>query len=177
MIDILNFEIPRSRRDLHITIPAFIYLEKYNNVSFKTVSIYEAYIYMLVFKPKMIVLSNAVGAAIKFEISKFAYLSGIKVVTFTSEGNAFYNNDVTFWGHNKDKIFYADKVLVWSKKYLEHYRPFVFSGYDEKVAVAGATGFDRYKLLKFKKKNEFLKENSLNSLSDCIKTIPGLFRH
>jgi surface carbohydrate biosynthesis protein len=86
---------------------------------------------------------------------------GIKVVSLISEGNVKPEAlDQFLWGWNKEKKLYVDKMLLWS----ERSRNIFLSKYSylkDKLVVTGATGFDRYKLLKFKSKNDFLKENNL----------------
>jgi len=160
-IDILNLEWPNSDRDLHIVTPVLIYLNKKYNISFKTKSIFNGYYYLIKYKPKLLIISNFGGAGINNEIVKLAYNMNIKVVSFISEGNVKAEALEQFlWGWNKDKVLYVDKMLLWSNRS----RNIFFNKYliyEEKFVVSGGTGFDRYKLLKFKEKNKFLKDNNL----------------
>lgn len=160
-IDILNLEWPSSDRDLHIVTPVLVYLKKKHNIQYKTVSIFNGYYYILKYKPKMILISNFQGASLNNEIIKLSYILGIKVVSFISEGNVKeLALDQFLWGWNKDKKLYVDKMLLWSKR---SERLFVdkYPELKDKLVTTGATGFDRYQLLTFKSKKEFLKENNL----------------
>lgn len=162
MVDILNVEWPGSDRDLNMSIPVMIYLEKKYGLKTRTVSIFNAYYYIVKHKPKLLFISNFVGATINSEVVKLAYLSGIKVVSLVSEGNNIHNHDLSFWGHNSDKKFYLDKMLVWSDRYFNFYKEVVSDPqYTTKVSVSGAVGFDRYKLLSFKNKECFTGEKKL----------------
>ncbi len=160
-IDILNLEWPTSDRDLHMVMPVLVYLNKKYNVQYKTLSIFNGYYYILKYKPKMIVISNFQGALINHELVKLAYSLNIKVVSFISEGNVKEKALEQFlWGWNSDKRLYLDKFLLWSKRsekiFLDKYPEL-----KNKIDTTGATGFDRYKLLQFKSKNEFCEENNL----------------
>lgn len=160
-IDILNLEWPRSDRDLHIVTPVLVYLNKKYNIQYKSVSIFNGYYYILKYKPKMILMSNFQGASLNNEIVKLSYLLGVKVISFISEGNVKEEALGQFlWGWNKDRKLYVDKMLLWSKRserlFVEKYPEL-----KDKIVTTGATGFDRYQLLKFKSKKEFLKENNL----------------
>ncbi len=160
-LDILNLEWPQSDRDLHIVSPVLTYLKKRFSVTYQTVSIFNGYYYILKHKPKMIIISNFQGAGINNEIVKTAFLSGIKIVTLISEGNVKEEELEQFlWGWNRDKNFYVDKMLVWSKRseniFLSRYPDL-----ESQLSTTGATGFDRYKLLTFMPKHDFLNVNQL----------------
>jgi surface carbohydrate biosynthesis protein len=161
-LDILNLEWPNSDRDLHIVTPVLIYLNKKYNISFKTKSIFNGYYFLIKYKPKMLIISNFGGAGINHEIVKLAYSMNIKVVSFISEGNVKEEALEQFlWGWNTDKILYVNKMLLWSNRsrdiFLSQY-PYL----KDRLTTSGATGFDRYKLLKFIPKNKFLKDNNLD---------------
>jgi len=161
-LDILNLEWPNSDRDLHIVTPVLVYLQKKYNLSFKTKSIFNGYYYILRYRPKMLVISNFGGADINHEIVKIAKIMNIKVVSFISEGNVKPKALEQFlWGWNKDKVLYLDKMLLWSNRSRDIFLS-KYINLKDKFAVSGGTGFDRYKLLKFKIKREFLKDNNLN---------------
>ena len=161
-IDILNLEWSRSNRDLHIVTPILVYLEKKYNLSFKTKSIFNGYYYLIKYRPKILLISNFGGAGINHEIVKLAYSMNIKVISCISEGNVKKEALEQFlWGWNVDKVLYVNKMLLWSKRSEDIF----LSQYPElkdKLVTTGATGFDRYKLLEFKKKDDFLKENALS---------------
>lgn len=160
-LDILNFEWPSSDRDLHIVVPVLEYLHKKYNIRYKTVSIFNSCYNILKYKPKMILMSNFQGAGINNEVVKLAYLSKIKVITFISEGNVKKEAvDQFLWGWNKDKQLYVNKMLLWSERseniFLEAY-----PNLENRIITTGATGFDRYKLLDFKQKDDFINANQI----------------
>jgi surface carbohydrate biosynthesis protein len=160
-LDILNLEWPNSDRDLNIVTPTLLYLNRQYGVTFKTESIFNGYFYILKYRPKMLLISNYLGASINFEITKLAYLMNIKVVSFISEGNIKVETaEQTLWGHNKEKTMYLDKMLLWTTRSREIFLK-NYPNLKDKLVVTGATGFDRYKLLEFYKKEEFLLANKL----------------
>lgn len=161
-LDILNLEWTTSNRDLHIVTPILVYLEKKYNLSFETKSIFNGYFFLIKYRPRILMISNFSGAYINHEIVKLAYSMNIKVISCISEGNVKEEALEQFlWGWNSDKILYVDKMLLWSKRsenlFLSQYPQL-----KDKLVTTGATGFDRYKLLEFKKKDDFLKENTLS---------------
>ncbi|NOR55564.1 MAG: hypothetical protein GQ531_05095 [Sulfurovum sp.] len=162
-LDILNLEWPTSDRDLHIVTPVLVYLHERYSLTFKTESIFNGYYYLLKYKPKMLIISNFQGADENNKIVKLAYKSGIKVVTFISEGNVKPKAWEQFlWGWNKEKKLYVNKMLLWSKRseniFLENYPEL-----KNKIVTTGATGFDRYNLLNFQTKENFLSKNKFKS--------------
>lgn len=160
-LDILNLEWPQSDRDLNISIPVMVYLKKKYKLKVKTKSIFNGYYYILMMKPKLVIISNTTGAVINYEITKLAYEYGIKVVSFVSEGNTLELGRFFFWGHNKDERFFLNKLLVWSQQYYDFHSKENGIQFEGKVAISGAVGFDRYKILNFQDKNKFLEENKL----------------
>ncbi len=158
-IDILNLEWPNSERDLNISTPVLVYLNKVFGYTVVSKNIYNGLFYLKYYKPKVLLLSNAIGAEINYIVSKYAYLSGVKVVTLTSEGN-FVKGDLAqfLWGWNKEKVFYHHLQNVWSKRALELAIE-EYSEFSEIGFVGGAPGFDKYKLFKQLEKTAFLKSH------------------
>jgi len=162
-LDILNLQWPEGDRDLHITIPPLMYLHKKYQLKIETKSIFSGYYYLLKYKPKVLIISYFGGAYINHSISKMAYIMGIKVISFVSEGNRLEHGDFGFWGHNIDKILYLDALLVWSTRFNNfHLNENNLHMQDDKLKVVGAVGFDRYALLDFKSKEYFLNAHNLN---------------
>lgn len=160
-IDILNLEWPTSDRDLNMTVPILVYLSKKYNLKCEVKSIFNAYYYIIKYKPKVLLVSNFQGARINNNIVSIAYDMGIKVVSLISEGNVIQEDLEQFlWGHNSFRKIKVNKLLVWS----DRSRQMFITRYPELkniIKVVGAVGFDRYKILQFKPKNEFLYENQL----------------
>ncbi|WP_038452477.1 hypothetical protein [Campylobacter iguaniorum] len=69
-LDILNLEWPNSDRDLHIVTPVLEYLKSKYNIRYKTLSIFSGYYYVLKYKPKLILISNYVGADTNHKLIK-----------------------------------------------------------------------------------------------------------
>lgn len=167
-IDILNLEWPYSDRDLHITTPIIIYLKKKYNLKCKTKSIFNGYFYVLFHRPKILLISNFQGARINNNIVFLANKMGIKVISLISEGNVMKEDITQFlWGYNKKQKLYVQKLLVWSERSKELFIN-KFPDTKEQIVAVGATGFDRYSLLEFENKNNFLKTNNLQKFTKII---------
>jgi surface carbohydrate biosynthesis protein len=157
---ILSLVWPNADRDLHILMPVLTYLQKEYRLEYKVKSIFNGYYYLLKYRPKILVISGFAGACVNYDITKLAYSMGIKVVSLISEGNVV-DTDWLLWNDNySSRQLYLDKFLLWSKR-TERMALSKYPYLDDKIVATGATGFDRYKLLNFKSKDSFLKENNL----------------
>jgi hypothetical protein len=157
-MDILNLEWPSSDRDLHIVTPTLRFLR--GRYTMETKSIFNGYFYILLYRPKLLLISNFSGSRVNQNITKLAYRMGIKVVSLISEGNVKIEDaDQFLWGHNNDKKLYVNRLLLWSDKglniFLSKY-PYL----NNQLITTGASGFDRYKLLKFQEKKIFISKNN-----------------
>ena len=163
-LDILNLEWPNSDRDIHIVTASLLHLKNKYNISYETKSIFNAYYYLIKYKPKMLILSNFVGAGINYQVADMAFNMGIKVVSFISEGN-FKEEELDLYLYGKNCInrnnnIVIDKYFLWNRNSKELIVN-KYSALENILYVTGATGFDRYKLLKYISKENFLLENNL----------------
>lgn len=168
-IDILNLEWPTSDRDLNITIPSLVYLSKKYGIRYKVGSIFNGYYYLLKYKPKVLLISNFQGANINSDIVSVASSAGIYVVSLISEGNPpAWDAKQFLWGNIKNQQeLPVQKMLLWS----ERSRDIFINKYPEleqRLITVGGTGFDRYKLLQFMKKSEFLERNGLTKYQKVV---------
>lgn len=156
--DVLNFEWETNSRDTNIVEPVLCYLELFCGLHVIRSS-YENFLWKLLwYKPKMLLISNCVGSSVNTMAARQAKALGIKVVSLISEGDI---KDVTtapefLWGWNKKKEVITDLLLLWSKRSEELILRTVPESKQLNIDVSGATGFDRYKLLSFMTKEEFL---------------------
>jgi len=169
-IDVLNLEwTSYPSRDRNVASMVCNYL-RFQGLTVKEKSIFNGYYYIEKYRPKVLFMTNATGAIINFEISKYAALKGIKVVTLVSEGN--YKDDadsldVFLWGNNYDKILYEDVCLQWS----DRARKLVLSVYPElidKEKVCGSCGADMYKIWKGVDKQQFLNKHNKGNYKKVI---------
>ena len=177
-MDILNLEFPNLDRDRHIITPVYEYMKKKYAVSVVSCNLNNRFFSLLKYRPKLLLLSNAHGQIETIEIMKVACASGIKVVTLVTEGNFHEENLHGYlWGWNYEKKLNQDAFIFWNEKSkeitLKHHPEL-----KEKIFVSGATGFDRFSLLTFKGKNEFLKEYNLTGYKGIIGIAGfGVFDH
>lgn len=157
-IDILNLEWKSKGRDIHIVEPTLIFFENIKNYTVIRSSIYFSFLKLLYYRPKMLVISNVSGAPENVIVGMFAKFLGSKVIAFVSEGDYVEEYiDSFFWGWNQKKVLFFDLILLWS----ERSREMLLNRYaylDNYCQVSGATGFDRYQLFDFMKKDAFCKK-------------------
>ncbi len=157
--DILNLEWASKGRDIDIVEPVLSYLELKYGLKIVRESILNAEYKLLKYKPKVFIISNEIGAFENVNAVKFASKIGIKVVTLVSEGD-FVDGDKRikefFWGWNKEEVFYEDLHLQWSERNITLIHKYVTNSKFYNLKVSGATGFDRYKILPFLRKEDFL---------------------
>ena len=155
--DILNFEWGTNSRDTNIVEPVLCYLEKYYNLKIIRES-YEMFMWKLEhIRPRMVLVSNYMGAKENVLLVKRANDLGIKTVSLISEGNIISSNvSEFFYGNNTERHKYIDLFLLWSERSKKLILDNIAEAYGYNIEVSGGTGFDRYKLFKFINKNEFL---------------------
>ena len=167
-IDILNLEHPQSERDRNIITPVYLYLREKYKLNVKSGYLQNGFFYLLKYRPKMLLLSNSCGGDINFLLTKIAHNMGIKVVALVSEGNFEAGDEEEFfWGWNKEKILYEDAKILWSER-TKNLILKTHPQLKDKIYISGATGFDRYKLLQFMNKEEFLAKNNLKKYKKII---------
>jgi hypothetical protein len=137
--------------------PLFLSLKNTYKLNVKFKNLYLAYFYIYLYRPKLILLSNAHGDESTFKLVKHLSSLGINVITLTTEGN--FTKKYLFgylWGWNNDLVLYQNYLLLWNEKsrqlILDEY-PYL----KDQLLVSGSVGHDRYKILKFRSKEDFLK--------------------
>lgn len=156
--DILNLEWSTNSRDSNIVEPVLCYLEMYEHLKIIRTN-YENMLWKLnYYAPKMLVISNYIGAPENTMLARQAHTMGIKVVSMISEGDV--KNAATapnfFWGWNKEKKNYLDLLLVWTERSKRLFVENIPEAAEFNIQVSGATGFDRYQLLHYMQKPDFL---------------------
>lgn len=155
-INVLCFiDNPRGR-DFEIVVLLTIFIEKYLNCKVEFCLKWDIHqIYKK--RPDIVLTPNAIGSHYYYEITKYAAESGIKVFSLISEGNFRTNGTFNYWGYNKNKIFYQDYICHWSQRTLDFLASELPESKD-KMVLTGATGFDRYKIYEFQKREAILRK-------------------
>ena len=171
-IDVLNLEWGNGDRDIYAVAPVIMELRNkgYFCVSGNIVSFF---FFLLFFRPKLLFINSFSGAFINHHICKTCYHLGIKVIAAVAEGN-FYGDKTSaqFWGHNKEKIEYFERVFLWnnnSKEKIIRVEPQL----EPKLLVTGYSGYDRYKLLEKFPKQKFLRKFKKEQDFDFIVGLAG----
>lgn len=173
-VDILDLEYSSRGRDIDIVEPTLSYLELKYSLKIERRWLFNNPLWDLIrLRPKLLLVANSVGSFEHFCVVKFAHYLGIKVVTFVSEGDYLdTSNSISsfFWGWNKDFYKYEDLNLQWSQRCIDLINKNI--PYEQRsnttFCLSGATGFDKYKLLKFMNKNTFLKKYSLEKFKKIV---------
>ena len=147
-IDILNLEWTSfSSRDREAATLVCNYL-RYQGFSVYEGSIFNGFHLLKKYKPKILFITNSTGAYINQQVTRFAKKLKIPVITSISEGNLRegYIQEMV-WGHNREKISFEDKYLIWSsrskKLILKHNKKL-----SSILRVSGSSGHDKYFILK-----------------------------
>ena len=166
IINVLCFFDSDQGRDPEILLPLIYFAEQYQNCSFNyavTWDIHEIYKQ----KPNVVLIANTIGSKLHFQISRYAFNSGIKVFALISEGNFRTNGTFKYWGYNLDKKFYQEKVCLWSQRTFDFLKKEI-PAERNKMVFTGATGFDRYKIYKFLSKDDFFIKYNLKPYKKVI---------
>ena len=122
------------------------------------------------FKPKLVFITNSVGAPENLAAVKYAKSRGCRVLTLISEGN-FQGDDEylteMIWGWNKEKRLYEDIHMQWSTR-TRDLTLRLFPELDGKIKVSGGVGFDNYKFIKPISREAFLDKWGKSRFSKII---------
>ncbi len=153
-------------RDAEMMLPLVYFIENVLECTVEFAFVWDVHaIYRK--KPDLVLLPNAIGSPLNYQISKYAYNQNLRVFALISEGNFRTDGTFKYWGYNKDKVFYEDFICLWSKRtydFLSEKEP----DHVDKMVVTGGVGFDRYKIYSFKSKEEFLQERGLSEFRKII---------
>lgn len=159
-VDILNLEWETDSRDTNIVDPVLVSLEDRYGYSVKRDSIWYGFYKLLKYRPKVLLMSNELGAVENTYLCRFAYAVGIRVIVLISEGlNYECDNEEDqrtlenemLWGHNLEHRTIYDLKLLWSQDTKKSIIKYADRANKLNIKVSGATGFDSYKILDFGK--------------------------
>jgi hypothetical protein len=154
-VDVLNLEWSSSGRDREMaTLINFLLRKKGYFV--REASIFNWRKELLACDPRLLFITNSIGAVINFEVVRFAAQHQIPVVTLVSEGN--FKPELAskmLWGWNTDHILYENLTCQWSKRTRDLSLE-VNPELKYKIKVVGGVGFDRYKIYKFLNRKELI---------------------
>jgi hypothetical protein len=116
--------------------------------SVKETSVYNGFQAIHEAKPRLLFITNTVGAVENLELMRYAKRRNMVGVSLVSEGNFIGDEDYQremIWGWNKEEKLYEDLNLQWS----EVTRQITFKLHPElqgKIKVSGGVGFDNYRI-------------------------------
>lgn len=149
--DILCLEWGTKNRDSNILMPVLVYLKTEEKYQIEISSLAYGVLKLIQYHPKMLLVANPAGAPELSRVIKLAYFLGIKTVSLISEGDVVDDPkraEGFFWGWNFEKQCYLDLFLLWSERSRKIFERYILESKEFNIKVSGATGFDRYKLLK-----------------------------
>ena len=159
-VDILNLEWSSSgSRDRIVASLVCNYLrEKGYNVY--EGSVFKGYSLLDDLKPKVLFMTNSVGADINLKTIKYAASKSIPSITLLSEGNFLEgdkNTEIFAWGINNEKILYENYSLYWTIRTLKQSLN-LYPQLTNRIFVSGSVGFDTYKIISEINNTDFLKK-------------------
>lgn len=171
-IDVLNLEWPSNERDSFAIAPIILALRD-SGYKCITGDIFSSLYYFCKYRPKVLLITSYQGALINHKVCQQAAKLGIKVVSLIAEGNVceHYIEQMT-WGNNSTREVYFEKMLVWSKRSQKLILKY-FPELKGRVKVSGGVSFDRYKILSFKSKEEFIDERKIEKKFESIVGLAG----
>lgn len=149
--DILCLEWGTKNRDSNILMPVLVYLKKEKGYKIELDNLAYAVLKLVICRPKMLLVANPAGAPELSRVIKYAYSLGIKTVSLISEGDVVddpVRAQEFFWGWNFERKCYLDLFLLWSERSRGIFEKYIPESRKFNIKVSGATGFDKYKLLK-----------------------------
>ena len=171
--DILNFEwTSRPSRDRLAATLVSNYLRE-AGFQVKERSIFNFIGYMILYRPKLVFITNTTGAPENNLLAKvLSRWPGVKLISFVSEGNFKLSGEALsefIWGWNRKKILFEDLNLQWTDRTREATLK-VHPELSGKVLVSGGIGFDNYRIQRGKTKDQFLR----NYRKDKYRKVVGI---
>jgi len=175
-VDILDLEYASNGRDIDIVEPILSRLSLEHGLKIERECCFNINWPFLIIKnrPKLVIIANSVGSQEHFAVVKFSKKLGINVVCLDSEGDYHPEESKVkqfYWGWNKDKVRYEDLHLIWSERVNNLIKKYILVNPEyitSKRVVSGAVGFDKYKLLDFISKEEFLEKYEKSKFKKVI---------
>ena len=135
-------------------------------------SVFNGYYLINNLKPKVIFITNTVGAGINIDLIKYAKQKNICSISLISEGNFPDNAEKELlgefvWGWNKDRILYEDIHMQWTDR-TRALTIGYFPELEGRVKVSGAVGFDVYRIALRVNKNDFLNKYNKGKFKSII---------
>jgi surface carbohydrate biosynthesis protein len=158
-VDVLNLEwTSYASRDRTVATLVCNYLRRLN-LNVVEGCIFNGLSLIQSLKPKLLFITNSVGAPENLLAVKFAKSHGVKVLTLISEGT-FQDDDENFlkaviWGWNKEQVLFEDIHMQWSTRTRDLTNR-LYPQNSEKVKVSGGVFFDCYKLEQLTSRSTFL---------------------
>lgn len=156
-VDILNLEWESNGRDANIIEPVLVALEDRYGYSIVRSSIWYGVIKLLYYRPKVLLMSNQMGAINNYTIFYIAHKLGIITIALISEGMPVRSRkdkeknvaNIFFWGCSPSHKRIWDLKLLWSASSRQIFFKHIQGIENYNVRVSGGTGFDRYSLFKY----------------------------
>lgn len=168
--DILSLTYASHGRDVDISEPILSYLEIRYGLNIKRGALKEYPFLYKQLKPKMVMLP-ARGGYENTKAIRFAKNIGLAVVGLESEGDygSIESLRKWFWQVTKREYAQPDLYLFWSSRaatLMEEAFPGDVEEYN--MHVGGGTGFDKYKIIAWMGKKEFLHKYNLGKYDKMI---------
>ena len=167
-IDILNLQLfSYSSRDREQATLVCNYL-RYMGYNVVERSSWKGFINIRKYKPRILYLANISGAKNYIKLADYCQKAGIKVLSGDTEGNV-KEDSVTksFWGHYKELELIEDCHMLWSER-IKNILIRAYPSISHKLKVAGASGFDTYRISKFESQTEFLEKYNKKEFKKAI---------
>lgn len=163
------FLVSNEGRDFYLLLPFIYYLETYKNYTVTFEFTWDAH-KIRKHRPDLVMLPNVRGQQLYWEIADYCKQNDILVFHHDSEGNFNSENEqYDYWGFNHTKAIYSPIVFTWNykiKNYLKAKFPDKMT--DDLVKISGAPGFDKYKYLPFKSREEILSKYGLEKYQKVV---------
>lgn len=122
-------------------------------------------------RPKLLFITNTVGAWENFELMRYAKRRGLLGLSLVSEGN--FQGDAAYqqamiWGWNKEGVLYEDRNLQWSIR-TRDMTCTLHPELEGRIKISGGVGFDNYKISpKSNTRIEFLSKYKKNKYKKVV---------
>tara|TARA_B110000208_G_scaffold191373_1_gene258025 strand:- start:1308 stop:2669 length:1362 start_codon:yes stop_codon:yes gene_type:complete len=163
-VDVLNLEWSSSNSRDRIAASLVCNYLRIKGLKVKEGFIFNGYKLIDKYKPKLMFITNSVGADINLKLVQYCISKKIPCISLVAEGNFMEgdkNTRIFTWGVNRKELLFENFTIQWSRRTRDASLK-LFPELQGRIKVSGSVNTDLYKIKTAINKNSFIKKHEKN---------------
>ena len=169
-VDVLNLEWSSTNSRDRIAASLVCNFLRIKGLKVKEGFVFNGYRLINKHKPKLMFITNSVGADINLKLVKYCISKKIPCISLVAEGNFLdgdKNSRIFTWGVNKKEVLFENFTIHWSRRTRDASLK-LFPELQGRIKVSGSVNTDIYKIKAKIDKDDFLKKYRKNGYKRVI---------